>query len=335
MIKFNEIIKNEEYRKRIIKYLRLPMRLSVSKEKFLSDIEFIRITQPDWHNTIIEIVEHDFNKESSEQKTSTPDFTMEHILQPIILKFESSEKWQKFLKQDYSSTLDNYEGITNTHGFYKKENDGKYFVSVDLKAANWQSLQSIIGFHESYEELISQHTDNLIPPISKTFRTKITGILGAKQIMHYNKKILNDNKESILDAVYNFAEIDLRAKIPFAFYADEFLIEVDEETNNKLNRLDLDKLEIYIYNETGIKVHFTPFTLKWLDIEKGCLKLYKNKKYEIINLSKDILLILNKLTHNVEINEVDFEKIKLKCQTQEEYINKIKESLKMIENHLR
>ena len=334
MIKFNEIIKDKEYRERIIKYFKLPIRLSVSEEKFISDLEFLENTRPDVYNRMVELIEHDFNREAAKQGTTTPDFTMENILEPLIEEFESNPKWEEFLKQDYSDALGDFTGITNTQGFYKKENDRKHFISVDLRAANWQSLQAILRFDKSYEEMIVQYTSNLIPPASKTFRTKITGILGAKQIMDYNKKLLNDNRRGILEAIHKITGVDLRGKTPFAFYADEFLIEIDKETKDQLCQLNLSNIENDIYNETGIKIHLTPFTLKWLDIEKGCVKLYKDKKYEVINLSKDISLILNKLIHNAEIKEIDFEKIKLNGQTQKEYIGKISKVLTMIEDSL-
>lgn len=334
MMKFNEIIKDKEYRERVIKYFRLPMRLSVSEEKFLSDLEFLREVNPEKYNEIVRLVEHDFNKEAKEQNTDSPDFTMEHILEPLIEKFEANDRWQEFLTKDYSDVLDGYEGITNTHGFYRKANDGKHFVSVDLEAANWQSLQTIIGFDKSYEELIVEYTDNLIPPISKTFRTKITGILGAKPIMNFNMKLLIDNKEVILNAVYDKTGIDLRGKTPFAFYADEFLLEVDEKTKDDLMKLNLKDIETKVYEDTGIRIHFTPFTLRWLDVEKGCVKLYKDNEYEIINISKDILLIFNKLINNVEIKDIDFEKIKLKNETRSEFINRVKTAIDLIENSL-
>lgn len=332
MIKFKEIAKNREYRERIIKYFRLPMRISVSEEKFLSDLEFLKYTNPELYNTVIKFTEHDFNKEALEQKTSTPDFTMEHILEPIIDMIKENPRWQSFLRQDNSDVLANFNGIDNPHKFYVEKNNGKHFVSIDLVSANWQSLQSIVGIEGSYEELIVKYTENLIPPISKTFRTKITGMLGAKSIMDYNKKLLLDNKESILKAIYEKTEVDLRGQEPFAFYADEFLIEVDVITKNKLNSLNIGELEQSVYKDTGVKIHIRPFTFHWLGIDKGCAKIYKNDKYEILNVSKDTLLIFNKLIHDLIPGEIDFEKIKLKGKTHEWYINIINHSIKSIKH---
>lgn len=330
MIKFNEILKEKEYRERLIKYFRLPMRLSVSEEKFMSDLEFIKLTEPTKYAQIVELTEKDFNKEAAEQKTRTPDFTMEHILEPLIEELESQPRWQEFLKVDNSNVLEGYEGVTNIHGFYKKENHGKHFLSVDLEAANWQSLQTILDFDKSYEELIVEYTDNVIPPVSKTFRTKITGILGAKQIMDFNKKLLKDNQVVILESIKRTTGVDLVSQIPFAFYADEFLIEIDEATKDKLQSFDLSEVESDVYEDTGIGVHLTPFTLEWLDIDKSCIKLYKDGKYEILNISKDVLLIINKLLHDVQIEDIDFEKIKLGKLTKEDYVSQVHKKIEFI-----
>lgn len=333
-IKFNEIVADKEYRERVIKYFRLPIRLSVSEEKFLSDLDFIRQTNPEKYEKIIYYTESDFNKEAIEQGTNKPDFTMEHILQPIIEKFEAIPEWQEFLKKDYSDVLDGYEGITSTHHFYTKDNDGKHFISVDLEAANWQSLQSIIGFDADYQQIILNHSSNIIPPISKTFRTKITGLLGALEIMHYNKKLLKDNKEAILETIFNEVGIDLRGGEPFAFYADEFLIEVDKNTLDKFMALEIDKLEDVVYNNTGIKTHLTPFTLKWLDVNKSCVKLYKDRQYEILNISKDILLLINKLDKGIELADIDFEGIRLKKETRDDFISRLQKALESIKQDL-
>lgn len=329
MIKFNSIIEDKEYRERVIKFFRLPIRLSVSKEKFMSDLEFIKNTDIDRYNMIIEYTEHDFNKLSSEQGTNEPDFTMENILERLLSHIEDTEEWKSFIKKDYSGVLDDYDGITSTHGFYKKDNDGKNFISIDLKSANWQSLQSIIGIDEDYETVIKEYTDNKIPPSSKAFRTKITGVLGAKEIMLYNQKILKDNKYNILEAILKASGVDLVNKAIYAFYADEFLIEINNDILKKLNSVDLSELEGEVYELTGIQVHIRPFTLKWLGVNKACAKVHQDG-FEIINISKDILLVMNKLMAGIDIKEIDYEGVKLKDKSKEEFIEEIETALNII-----
>ena len=328
---FHTIVKNKEYRERVIKYFRLPIRLTVSEEKFLSDLDFLKQVDVDKYNKIIQLTEHDFNKEAKEQKTSEPDFTMEHILEKVIKDVESNANWKSFLKEDYSDYLGNFNGITNTHDFYKKENDGKYFLSIDLESANWQTIQKITGMKESYEDFIVKYTDNLIPPASKTVRTKIAGLLGAKKIMNYNIKLLKDNQEGVLEAVYSGTGVDLRNKKPFAFYADEFIIEIDKETKEKFDKLNLSDIENRVHKDVGIKIHFRPFLLKWLDLEKSCVKIFNNKKYEILNISKDLLLILNKVKEKEEIKDIDLEKFNLKKTSKEELTEKANKAINTID----
>lgn len=309
MIYFNEIVEHKEYRERIIKHFRLPIRLSANKTQFLNYLNFMREIDKDKYNNMIKMIENDFNIEAEKQLTNEPDFTMENILKPIIEEFEKTTEWQNFIKKDYSDVLIDFEGVTSTHGFYVKENDGKCFLSIDLQTANWQSLQSIIGFQTSYEELITKYTDNLIPPTSKTMRTKITGLLNAKKIMNYNQKILLDNKDSILEVIKLESKVNLNVHDIIAFYADEFIIEVTEEEMKSLMAVNYDEIENDIFESTGVKVHFRPFKLKWLNINKGCVKLYKNT-FDIINISKDILLIINKIDNDIEVNTIDLENIK-------------------------
>lgn len=316
MIKFENIVENREYRERVIKYFRLPIRLSVSYDKFMSDMRFLKETNVNKYNQVIEFTESDFNKLAVEQGTDTPDFSMDNVLEPIIEEFRNSDKWKEFLKKDYSYTLVNYEGITNTHSFYVKENDGKHLLSIDLESANWQSLQSILGFDESYEEIISKHTDNLIPIISKTFRTKITGKLGAKNIMDYNKYLLFSNKDAILKAIYKKTGVNLRGREPLAFYADEFIMELTGDELEILNRVDASEFEKEIYNATKVRTHFRPFTLHWIGLSKACAKVH-NGKFEIINLSKDDLMLFEKVRRGIAPREVDFEVSKFKGKLNE------------------
>lgn len=334
MILFEQIIEDREYRERVIKYFRLPARVSVSKEKFMSVLNFIEYTNPDFLHEMMGMVESDFNKEAYEQSTDSPDFSMEHILEPIVDKFKSDPKWQEFIKQDNSDVLAGYEGVTDIHGLYAEHNDGKHFLSIDLRAANWQSLQTILGFQESYEELIAQYTDNKIPLVSKTVRTKITGMLGAKEIMYFNKKLLKINQHNLLKSIFKHTGVNLVNQEPFAFYADEILMEIDESTLRELQELSLDDLENKVFQDTNIKVHLTPFTLKWMGLDKGCFKLYKNHEYDILNLSKDTLLIFNKLGYGLKIEDIDLEGIKLKGLTKEEYIKKVQEKVDMLDEVL-
>lgn len=313
MVKFNfeEIIQEKEYKERVIKFFRLPIRVSVSLDKFKDYMEFLKIINPSKYEMIVSYTEADFNYEVERQGTDKPDFTMEYIIEPLIEEISATDAWKTFVEKDYSDTLGDYSGATNIHQFYKEENDGKIFLSVDLESANWQSLQKVTGIKESYEELISKLTDNKIPPVSKVFRTKVTSLLNAKKIMDYNKHLLNTEKDNIMNVIKESTGVEIKSKEPFAFYADEFLMELNKEEFNALSDLDLSILEEEIFNSTGVKVHLNTFELKWLSLNKACMKIYKDS-FEILNISKDILLMIEKKMNGIELKEIDFEGVKYK-----------------------
>lgn len=317
MAKFNDIIENKEYRERVIKLFNLPIRLSVSKDKFLSDLDFLRVTDETRYKTIVYLVEHDFNVLAKEQETDAPDFSMETRIAPLIEKIEGSNKWQEFTRRDYSGVLANFAGVRTPHGFYQKKNDGKHFLSIDLISANWQSLQRVLNMDKSYEEVIEEYTEGLlIPKQSKAIRTKITGMLDVKQIGLLNQKILEDNKDNILEIVNRETGVDLRERELTAFYADEFIIEITAEEKKMMEK----DIEDKILNETGVGIHFRTFSLHWL-MDKAYVK--KNGEKEIINISKDVLLLFNKVRLGYKPAEVDFENIKNK----DECLSKIKEAI--------
>lgn len=125
MISFNQIIENDDYRQRVIKFFRLPIRLSVTKEKFLSDLDFIKYTDLDKYNMIIEYTESDFNTLSKEQGTTEPDFTMEDILEPILDSIEENQNgnhsWRRISLMFLMDIMESQEYMT----FTKKKMTGR------------------------------------------------------------------------------------------------------------------------------------------------------------------------------------------------------------------
>lgn len=325
---FDEIVKDKEYRQRVIKFFRLPMRLTVTYEKFMSDMDFISFHNPELYSKIIELTESDFDKLCFSQDTEKPDFSLEAELTPIVEEFKENPNFKKFMLINYGEKFKQDFAFekSKVSDFYSKNNDGKNFLSIDLVSANWQTLQNIIGFEESYEEFISKRIDLDIPKHSKTVRTKIAGMLCAKNIMDYNMYLLISNRIGILNSLFKHTGVNLLDKKPDFIYADEFITELSEEQLKLLHSLDLEEVENKIYIDSGIKIHLRPFKLKWMNVDKACVKFHKNN-FEIINISKDVLLLIEKLISGYEINEVDFEKINLKGLSKDEFLNDLIEKI--------
>lgn len=304
-MKFEDLVKNEEYRKRVIKLFQLPIRKTSSYNKFMNYMDFLYNTDNIFYEIVVTSFENDFIAESLRQKTSEPDMSMDYIAEKISKEISSTPGWEKFTKEDYSGTLDDYEGVTNIHGLYNKNNNGKYFLSVDLVSANWQSMQKITGIEKSYQDMVKKHTDNLSPIFSKSMRAKTTSLLDAKKIMDYNKYLLKSNKDLILKFL-STDKVNLQ-RTPFAFYADEFLIELTKEEFENLPYLTSKEKEIL--DKFGVSVHLRKFKLTWLNLNKSCIKDYGGYG-EILNLSSDIKLMVAKRILNVKLDDVDFENVK-------------------------
>lgn len=324
-ISFDEIIKNKEYRERVIKYFRLPILLSASYEKFVEDMKFIEERDFSYYMEIVTAVEHDFNALREEQNTDTPDFTMENVIQEIADEIEVTDAWREFISEDNSDVLDDYKGITSTHGFYAKENDGKLYLSVDLKTANWQSLQTITGIKESYEDYIVKFSDKKILPLSKSFRTKVTSLLNAKKIMDYNKKLLKENYQDVLTLLDNECGTSLSGREPIAFYADEVIFELTNDEFDVLSE-DQSRLERLAKETTAIQVHITTFKMKWLNFGKACARIANDGTYELKNLGKPGEMIYSRVLADTEVKSIHFEGINLKRLklTEEEYIDEMR-----------
>lgn len=304
-MKFEDLVRNEEYRERVIKLFQLPVRKTSSYNKFMNYMDFLYNTDSIFYEIVVSSFETDFIAESLRQNSNEPDMSMDYIVEKMSEEISSTPGWKKFTEEDYSRTLEGYKGVTNIHGLYNKNNNGKYFLSVDLVSANWQSMQKITGIKKSYQEMIKDHTNNLTPVFSKSMRAKVTSLLDAKKIMDYNKYLLKTNKDLILDFL-STEEFNLN-KTPFAFYADEFLIELTKEEFENLPHLTSKEKEIL--TNFGISVHLRKFKLTWLNLNKSCIKDYGGYG-EILNLSSDIKLMVAKRVLNMELEDVDFEDVK-------------------------
>lgn len=157
---------------------------------------------------------------------------------------------------------------------YKENNDGSYFVSIDMEAANFQSLQhynkDILFGADTYEDFIRRFSDSKYLSGSKNTRQIIFGNLSAKrqnimQRYHTNKIIEFVVNEGIMPVQ------DLRV-----YTADEMVF-------NAVSYMDESKAEEIkkkIYDAFGFKVHVESYRLK--HIYKGAYaKEFENGKFKL------------------------------------------------------
>ena len=282
---FYKIMEDDEERLNFIKLFVVPIRNSVSYEKFKSDFSLFLITNPEKSRKYVESYMEDYKTLSIEQDTDKPDMSMKPVVLAIEEEILANPLWNDFLEKEF--TVEGVDGIlSHPTKFYsaKKDSNGKtnydrYYLSIDLVTANWQSLTSILGWNVAFEDKLKEVTDLKTPHYSKKVRASIASKSASSAILDYNKYLLMSKKTKILEYLNNVDGFKVDKDVtPFAIYADEFLIEISASEFDALNKVDLSELESVLEKEVGLKLHVRPFYMSEFGINKSAIKVYKNKE---------------------------------------------------------
>ncbi len=147
------------------------------------------------------------------------------IKESAIREIQSTESYQRFNSEDmnrYRVTHNNLPG----KDIFKPSNDGKRFLSFDMKKANFSALHHYAPaiFHnaDTWEEFIGRYTNNRHIIQSKYIRQVILGNCNPKRHITYEKYLM-DNILTQLEE--NSISIE---KVVF-FSNDEIVLEVPEQ----------------------------------------------------------------------------------------------------------
>lgn len=121
-----------------------------------------------------------------------------------ILSIKESEAYQKFNEEDMNKYRVTYENLPNKD-IFKPSNDGKLFISIDMRKANFSSLyhydNSMFSGAKTWEEFISKFTENKHIINSKYIRQVILGNCNPKRHITYEKYLMNEVLNSLYDHV--------------------------------------------------------------------------------------------------------------------------------------
>ena len=160
-----------------------------------------------------------------------------------ILSIKESEAYQKFNEEDMNKYRVTYENLPNKD-IFKPSNDGKLFISIDMRKANFSSLyhndNSMFSGAKTWEEFISKFTENKHIINSKYIRQVILGNCNPKRHITYEKYLMNEVLDVLIKEVgYWFDEIVF-------FSNDEIVIDMDNYADCIRNRnITKSKLEEY------------------------------------------------------------------------------------------
>lgn len=207
------------------------------------------------------------------------------IKDAAIEDIKASKAYQNFNSEDMNKFRITHENLPNKD-IFKPTNDGKSFISIDIKKANFSSLhyysEDIFNGASTWEEFISQYTDNKHIVGSKYIRQVILGNCNPKRHITYEKYLM--------DAILTYLTEKFVSMDRVTFFSnDEIVIDVTDineseqqlltfQINNDMKDMIVPlKVELFVLH----KIHGTEGYYKEIfnengekDIEFKCLDNY-------------------------------------------------------------
>ena len=201
-----------------------------------------------------------------------------HVKDTAITSIKNSEAYQRFNAEDMNKFTITHKDLPNKD-IFKTINDGRIFISIDMKKANFSSLheydRNIFRGNDTWEDFISQFTDNEHIINSKYIRQVILGNCNPKRHITYEKYLMDQT----LSLLYDIVDEE---RIVF-FSNDEIVY--DMTTANNLHMLNLVRncVEERLSTKSNIPFRVELFSLHKINGTDGyCKKIYKeNGEYNI------------------------------------------------------
>lgn len=271
------------------------MEISTSlKKRFCSDCNIpIRIFQEPYFTDRLKLYDklygtiekwnlflEELNKYSCEQ-----DYFEEYnrVKDEAINCIKNSEAYNKFNEEDMNKYRVTHTNLPSKDIFHPS-NDGKIFISIDMRKANFSSLQhygdnifkSMFAGASTWEDFISLFTDNKHIINSKYIRQVILGNCNPKKHISYEKYLMDKVLDILLqEDGYSVNDIVL-------FSNDEIIIDVTGN-DDRLKLLKLKNiLERVLFREVDIPLKVEVFKLHKIKGISG----YYEEIYESIKDTK-------------------------------------------------
>lgn len=218
------------------------------RKRFVSDFQIpICIFDDPYFNYFIDLYQDYFESRTKwnnlaytihQRFNSNPNLFLEeyaHVRDNIINDLLTKESYIKF----NSSELKEYDIPNNNYSssnVYKETNDGKIFISIDLKKANYQALKHVgVVEEDSYYNFIDKYTNLQYIKESKYTRQVIFGKLNPKKQIKVEKFLIN----KVLNELIN-DNLALSNDV-VSFCTDEIVLDasnmnIGEEMENNLHK---------------------------------------------------------------------------------------------------
>lgn len=261
-----------------------------AKERFCKDCNIpIKIYQEPYFEDRLELYDRFYGtldkwrifiRELQKYK-SEQDYFEEYnrIKDAAINSIKNTEAYQRFNAEDMGKFSLNHKNLPE-NDIYKPTNDGKMFISVDMKKANFSSLQfydgNIFGGANTWEEFIGKFTQNEHIANSKYIRQVILGNCNPKRHITFEKYIMDQVISCLCNVVDKYSRIA-------SFSNDEIVYEIT--TSGKPCDLKTIRNFIADFLNSCLNITFNVelFSLHRIEGTDGyCKKIYKDSgEYDI------------------------------------------------------
>lgn len=150
-----------------------------------------------------------------------------------ITDIKNTEAYQRFNEEDMNQYHVTHAALPGKD-IFKTTNDGKAFISVDMRKANFSSLyhydSSIFDHADSWEAFLGRYTDNRHMINSKYIRQVILGNCNPKRHITYEKYLMDIVLTHLTE---RYVKVD---KIVF-FSNDEIVVDVSDQKESDQKQL--------------------------------------------------------------------------------------------------
>lgn len=184
-----------------------------------------------------------------------------NVRNKIITTVMDTEAFQKFNTMDMNIYAIKDRPNISSNNIYNNDNIGEFFISIDLKKANFQTLKNIdkdiVFGADTYEDFIGKFTDLEYVKTSKYTREVIFGQLNPKRHITAEKYFITQIYKKVIEEFPYLADKCVSLSNDEMIFKVEFL-----RYNDKLTCFALRKDIQKIANDFGFDVHVEFFHLR-------------------------------------------------------------------------
>lgn len=303
---------NKELSKRFISDYKLPIPL-INEEYFFYHLN---LYEKDYSS--LSKYENLLNLINSNYNNSPNDFLEDYykVRDNIINAILNNEAFKCFNEMDMSAFSIKNKPSISSNNIYNNDNIGKFFVSIDLKKANFQTLKhidkNIVLGADTYEDFIEKFTDLEYVKESKYVREVVFGKCDPKRHITVEKYFTTEIYKKVIE---KFPHLENKC---VSLSNDEIIFNTDFFLFGNSSMCSSFRTAVEkISKEIGFEVRVEFFCLKGYNLilkrNKEVRKTFFIKnyldtdaKFKLISVPLQYHSLCYKLYKGLELNEIDY-----------------------------